>query len=267
MDVTDVVVGAGSGMGAAIARVLARPGRRFVLADRDEASAAAVAASLPSDVEVEAMACDITDGAAVASLVERTGALGNLVVTAGLSPSMAEGRRIYAVNLVATDALVSAFEPALQPGSVGIVLASMSAYQVPPDEAIDAILGEPASPELLDRLDAVGLADDPALAYVLSKRGVIQLVERHARRWGASGARLVSVSPGIIDTPMGRLEDANQPMMAQLVADSPLAREGRPEEVAAVVAFLVSDAASFITGTDIRVDGGAVASFRHPAPG
>jgi NAD(P)-dependent dehydrogenase (short-subunit alcohol dehydrogenase family) len=263
MTVTDVVIGAGSGMGAAAARVLARPGERLLVADRDEAAAAAVAAEL--DGEVEAVACDITDAGSVAALVERTDSLGSLVVTAGLSPSMAEGRRIYAVNLVATDALVRAFEPVLQAGSVGVVFSSMSAYQVPADPDVDAILAEPASPELMAKLDAIGLADDSALAYVLSKRGVQLLVERHARRWGAAGARLVSVSPGIIDTPMGRLEDANQPMMATLVADSALRREGRPEELAAVVAFLVSDAASFITGTDIRADGGAVSSFRHPA--
>jgi NAD(P)-dependent dehydrogenase (short-subunit alcohol dehydrogenase family) len=265
MSFTDVVVGAGSGMGAAVARALVGRGRRLLLADRDEGAVAAVAKELAGEVEV--VACDITDAGSVAALVERTGSLGSLVVTAGLSPSMAEGRRIYAVNLVATDALVRAFEPTLQAGSVGVVFSSMSAYQVPADPDVDAILAEPTSPELMAKLDAIGLADDSALAYVLSKRGVQLLVERHAKRWGAAGARLVSVSPGIIDTPMGRLEDANQPMMATLVAASALAREGRPEELAAVVAFLVSDAASFITGTDIRADGGAVSSFRHPAPG
>src|SRR5690606_6251977 len=140
------VVGAGSGMGAAVARALAADGRRLVLADQDADAAAATAQGLPGDVE--AVACDITDAAAVAGLVERTGELGALVVTAGLSPSMAEGRRIYEVNLIATDALVRAFEPILRPGSVGVVLSSMAAHQVPPDPAIDEILDDPAAPDL-----------------------------------------------------------------------------------------------------------------------
>ena len=94
---------------------------------------------------------------------------------------------------------------------------------------------------------------------------MIRLVERRARAWGAAGARLVSLSPGVIDTPMGRLEDANETAMAEMVARSAQAREGRPEEVAAVADFLVSDAASFITGTDVLVDGGVVAGRRSPA--
>jgi NAD(P)-dependent dehydrogenase (short-subunit alcohol dehydrogenase family) len=73
---------------------------------------------------------------------------------------------------------------------------------------------------------------------------------------------LVSVSPGIIDTPMGQLEAANEPAMADMVSGSALARQGRPEEVAAVAVFLASDAASFVTGTDVLVDGGAVAGQR-----
>ena len=129
--------------------------------------------------------------------------------------------------------MVRSFEPTLAEGSAAVVFASSAAHSVPGDPAIDALLDEPSSPTLLDDLAAAGLADHPGLAYAVSKRGVIRLVQRHARTWGRAGARLVSLSPGIIDTPMGRLESASQPMMAEMVAGSALPREGRPEEIAA----------------------------------
>lgn len=247
-------------MGAAVSRLLVGRGNRLLLADRDEAAAATVAGELTGNVQ--AIACDITDDASVAALVSHCGPLGALVITAGLSPNMAEGRRVAEVNLIGTDRVVRAFEPALTAGSVGVCFASMAAAMVPADPAVDAILDEPASPTLLDKLDALGLLEHPGIAYAVSKRGVIRVVERHAKAWGTKGARLVSLSPGVIDTPMGRLEDANEPSMAAMVSASALGREGRPEEIAAVVSFLVSDAASFLTGTDILVDGGSVAAQR-----
>jgi NAD(P)-dependent dehydrogenase (short-subunit alcohol dehydrogenase family) len=263
--VTDVVLGAGSGMGAAVARLLAGRPNRLLLADRNSAAVEALAAELGG--QVEATGCDITDEASVADLVANAGGLGALVVTAGLSPNMADGRRITEVNLVGVDRVVRAFEPALASGSVGVCFASMAAAMVPLDPAVDAILDRPESRSMLDELDALGLLGHSGIAYAVSKRGVIRLVERRARVWGEKGARLVSVSPGVIDTPMGRLEDANEPTMAGMVSASALRREGRPEELAAAVAFLISDAASFITGTDLLVDGGAVAAQRSGQSG
>jgi NAD(P)-dependent dehydrogenase (short-subunit alcohol dehydrogenase family) len=100
------------------------------------------------------------------------------------------------------------------------------------------------------------------MAYVWAKRGVQRLVQRDAIALGRRGARVCSLSPGIIDTPMGRQEAAARPTNDILVQHTPLGREGQPEEVAAAVAFLLSDEASFINGIDVPVDGGVVAAVR-----
>jgi NAD(P)-dependent dehydrogenase (short-subunit alcohol dehydrogenase family) len=173
---------------------------------------------------------------------------------------MADGRRIVEVDLVGTHRVLAAFEPAVGPGSVAVCFASMAAHLVPADPAVDAVLDEPGAGDLLDRLGSLGLLDHPGIAYAVAKRGVVRLVAHRARAWGQRGGRVVSLSPGVVDTPMGRLEDAHEPAMAEMVAASALGREGRADEVAAVAAFLASDEASYLTGTDVLVDGGVVAT-------
>ena len=255
---TDVVIGAGSGMGEAVARRLATDGRQLILADVDLNAANRVATELGANVSV--ISCDITNRNDLERICAQVRVIGRLVLTAGLSPTMAPGPRIVEVDLVGPALVLDAFEPTAGPGSVALLFSSMAGHLAPPNPKIDAILDKPLEADLLDNLRTVGVdLDEPGTAYTYAKRGVLRLVRRQASAWGHRGARVLSLSPGIIDTPMGRQENEAQPVMAAMVAGSPLGRPIDADEVASVAAFLLSSGAAAMTGTDVLVDGGTVA--------
>ena len=263
---TNIVIGAASGMGAAVARALA-PRGRLIVADRNLDDLKRVAAGLGDDVVTAG--CDITDGRQVDELIDRIDELDAVVLTAGISTgSMAPGRRIFEVNLIGTARVLAAVQPLLRPGAVGVCFGSISAHRVPQQENVLSALDDPLSDRFFEGLETLGVDPDmPQFAYPMSKCGILRMVRRLAPSWGARGARILSVSPGINDTPMNRRDEERNPIMAKIIKNSPLGRRGRPEEVADVVAFLTSEAASYMTGSDVLIDGGMVAALPEDTTG
>ncbi len=265
-----MVTGAARGIGRACVDAVAPHVDRVVVVDRDEASLDAVAGALGT--RGVAFPADVTEVArlgALAAMVADLGTLRAVVHAAGVSPTMASWEDVVSVDLVGTARLLDALEGLVVPGTAGVVLASMAAQLVVPagDPSADAVLDEPLADDVPSRL-AGALGDavtDPVIAYAWAKRGVQRLARRAAVRWGRRGGRLCSVSPGMVATPMGEQEAGAQPAMAGLLALAPVPRLARAEEIAAVAAFLVSDAATFLTGTDVLVDGGCVAAVEVAA--
>jgi NAD(P)-dependent dehydrogenase (short-subunit alcohol dehydrogenase family) len=263
-----VVTGAG-GMGEAVARRLG-PGAIVVLADASDAQLVGATGRLEAAGHaVHGVRTDVSAADDVAVLARTASALGPLravVHTAGVSPVQATPERIVQVDIIGTARVLDAFEPYVQPGTVAVCIASMAGTMSPVDPETLQVLATTPTDELT-RLAALDPATmDPGTAYGLAKRANHARVEAASIAWGRRGGRVVSISPGIIATPMGAAELAGPfgDAMRGMIEMSACRRLGTPDDIAAAVEFLVSPAASFITGTDLLVDGGVVAAIRHP---
>jgi 3-oxoacyl-[acyl-carrier protein] reductase len=264
-----VITGAAGSLGRAMAQEFALEGRSLILCDLVSVDAAMHSVrNLLSARSITAVTGDITRADFPAQIKAALGGrkISCLVHTAGVSPAVKDGKRIFDVNFTATRRLVDTLAPEMQqPGGVVILVASVGGKLVQ-NSAVDLAVKRHLSGSRSPTLWA--LKRWPYTAYSVSKRCMQVYAKKMARplaqpsATGPGGIRIVTVSPGIIDTDM-TLHYASRPNLSTLVSSGPMERMGRPEEVVPVIKFLASDGASYITGVDILVDGGIVASRRR----
>ncbi|MFZ0578391.1 MAG: SDR family oxidoreductase [Psychrobacillus psychrotolerans] len=261
-----VITGGSGGMGKATAELVGNKGT-LLLADVSEERLILTKEELAAKgiTDVHYQTVDITSKENVALLAKKASQLGTLkglVHTAGLSPTMADSKRITEVNLVGTGIILDAFLPLATLGTSVVCISSMSGHMAPRQGPYTEILKNPLADNVIETMEQFSQGDSGA-SYSLSKLGVLLIVEDQAWAWGQKGARITSISPGTINTPMGRQEASQQEQMKMMLEITPLRREGEASEIATAVEFLLSDAASYITGIDLRVDGGTIANLNR----
>lgn len=263
-----VIIGSG-GIGQAIARRQGA-GKTILLADLNASVLGAAAQSLRAiGHTVITQPVDVTLRESVCALARAAAALGDVVEvvhTAGLSPNMAPPDKILAVDLLGVALVLEEFGQVIAPGGAGVVISSMAGYMPPPlPLEQDAALAHTPADQLLE-LPFLQPAAVPnsGTAYGLSKRANHLRVQAESLRWGERGARLNSISPGIILTPLAEHELASPvgPAYRAMIEASVVKRMGTPDEVAFAAAYLLGPDAGFITGSDLLIDGGVIAARR-----
>ena len=262
-----VVTGAG-GMGSAVARRLGS-GRTLVLADAsqvqldravDELSAAGFA--------VRGVPTDVSDREAVEKLAETASGEGRVtavVHTAGIAAATAPARKVLEVNILGTAYVIDAFEKVAGRGTSLVCVSSMAGHYAPVDREHEAALATAPADELLELDCVTAVGDDATAAYMVSKRANHVRVQAAALAWSLRGARINTVSPGVISTAMSKAEAGSDPegRMLKMLAACGAGRAGTPDEIADVAAFLTGPHSLYITGTDLLVDGGQAAWVRR----
>ena len=262
-----VVIGPGQ-IGQAIARRVG-VGKHIVLADvRAENAHAAAEVLANAGYDVDVATIDVSSRPAVRALVEKATAAGEVtgvIHAAGVSPSQASPATILKVDLYGTALVLEEFGKVIARGGSGVVISSQSGHRLPPLPVDQSkALAMTPTDELLTlpflQLDQV---KDSLHAYQLSKRGNSLRVMAEAVRWGKRGARVNTISPGIIMTPLAK-DELTGPRGAgyrRMIEGSVAKRAGTPDEVAAVGALLMGPDGGFISGSDFLVDGGVTAGY------
>ena len=262
-----ILTGAGQ-IGMAIARRMGY-GMKIVIGDKKMENAQAITKLMnEAGFDAVCMQMDLSSRASILGLIaeaQKYGEIKMLVNAAGVSPSQAPVEAILKVDLYGTAVLLEEVGKVIAEGGVGVTVSSQSGHRMPaltPEE--DWALAMTPTEELLslDILQPKNIRDT-LHAYQLAKRCNVKRVMAEAVKWGQRGARINSISPGIIVTPLA-LDEFNGPrgdFYKNMFAKCPAGRPGTADEVANVAELLMSDKGTFITGSDFLADGGATASY------
>ncbi|TKC88320.1 SDR family oxidoreductase [Trinickia terrae] len=262
-----VVIGPGS-IGQAIARRVGT-GKQLLLADLRQENADAAAGTLSdAGFDVTTTVVDVSSRVSVEALAAKAtslGAIHGLVHAAGVSPSQASPETILKVDLYGTALVLEEFGKIIAEGGSGIVIASQSGHRLPPlaPEESRALATTPVEDLLRLPMLQPDQVKDALHAYQLSKRGNSLRVMFESGRWGQRGARVNTISPGIVITPLAK-DELSGPRGAgyrRMIEGCPARRAGTPDEVANVAALLMGPDGGFITGSDFLIDGGVTASY------
>lgn len=261
-----VITGGGSGMGLEVAKLM--EGKKVIVTGRTVAKLQnAVAEIRAAGVDADAFACDVSDADSVAKLVEHAtsqGEVTTVIHAAGVSPHMTDPQSIWNINACGTVNVDEQFA-ALMVGGVILNVSSMAGYMLPADKVPTQLyqasaLGSTALAAGFAQMLPMLPADAATgAAYTMSKNFVQWYTKREAVKYGPKGIRVVSISPGTFTTPMGEVEGEEA---ANFAKSGTLGRLGEPIEIARMMAFMVSDACSYLDGVDVLYDGGVVAALQ-----
>ena len=262
-----ILTGAGQ-IGMAIARRMGY-GKKIILGDTKPEHAQVIAKTMnEAGFDVLAMEMDLSSRESIQNLIAQACKVGDitmLVNAAGVSPSQASIETILKVDLYGTAVLLEEVGKAIAPGGVGVTISSQSGHRMPQLSAKEDEQLACTPTEKLLSLDILQPAkiQDTLHAYQMAKRCNEKRVMAESVKWGEKGARINSISPGIIVTPLA-IDEFNGPrgdFYKNMFAKCPAGRPGTADEVANVAELLMSEKGAFITGTDFLIDGGATASY------
>lgn len=259
MEKINLITGGGGGIGFECAKKFV--GEKLYITGRNEEKLQNKCKEL-SELGVNAnyKVSDVSKPEEVEKLFEDISSEGNIgcvLNAAGISGVGVTGEKVFNIDLLGAKKVLDTTLKYASESTVLILIASIMGYVVPPNEMYDKYLAEPDLEGAYKVLKFY--LDDPNQAYNFCKRGNHLMVTKFAMDFGAKGARILSISPGIIETPMtvAAMEEAPE-IMNQMLSMTPTGRFGKPEEIANTVEFLKSEKASFINGSDILIDGGLI---------